>query len=127
MELTTGMCERFAVLRQDQPGKLSREEFGAMVGITGAMVSNLDTPGRMKNVRDDLVAHVCATFNLNREWLVDGVGPMYKTGIIPELTSVLRSNPALEQMLASMLDTMTVDDWKTLNALVAKVMKKEQP
>lgn len=127
IEMTPEIAERFLKIRKDLPGKPSREEFGSMLGITGSMVSNLDSPGRMKSVREDLVSHVCSTFNINEAWLLTGEEPMYKTGIIPELTRVLRTNPALEAMLASMLDKMTADDWAALNTVVSKVIQKEQP
>lgn len=53
---------------------LSQEKFGEKLGITKTAVSKMELGNY--NVTDTMVKLICAKFNINEQWLVNGVGSM---------------------------------------------------
>lgn len=117
------MKDRIRQVRKDSG--LNQTEFGAALGgATQAMITSYET-GR---VEPDgvMVALICQTFGVNRTWLETGEGDPYGGNMIPRLTRVLRTNPAMEQMLRSSLDLLTADDWRILNDMVARIVTRSK-
>ena len=74
------VSERIKYLRLNQPGgKMSREAFGQKLGITGAMVQNIEeSETRLKTgIPDSILKLICATFHVNYQWLAEGKEPIY--------------------------------------------------
>lgn len=65
---------------------LSQEVFGKKLGITKSAVSNIET-GRF-NATDTILKLMCTEFNVNEEWLRDGVGEMFKQLLPGEETAL---------------------------------------
>lgn len=55
--------------------KLSQEAFGSKIGITRAAVSKLELGENL--VTDTRVKLICATYNVNENWLRTGEGSMF--------------------------------------------------
>ena len=57
--------------------KMSQDEFGKTVGITGSGVSKIESGDR--SVTDQLVFSLCAAYKVNETWLRTGEGEMFRT------------------------------------------------
>lgn len=66
------MNERIRELRRRL--KLNQTEFGARIGLTQKPVSEMEQGG---NVTERNFNAICQTFNVNPEWLRDGVGEIF--------------------------------------------------
>ena len=74
------ISERIKYLRLNQPGgKMSREAFGQRMGMTGAMVQNIEeAETRLKGgISDSTIRLIAATFQVNYQWLTEGKEPMF--------------------------------------------------
>ena len=69
--------ERIKELRKDHL-KLSQTEFGERLGVSRSVINNIE---RNVLARPDqklsLLKLICSTFNVNEEWLLNGVEPMF--------------------------------------------------
>lgn len=74
------ISERIKYIRLNQPGgKMSREAFGQKMGMTGAMVQNIEeAETRLKGgISDSTLRLIAATFRVNYQWLTEGKEPMF--------------------------------------------------
>ena len=121
------MKNRFKKVRKDSG--LNQTEFGATIGATQAMISDYETGRVIPDAAKRML--ICEKFNVNPDWLENG-GDLepYKASLAAKLTSALRNAPAIAAMLEHLTAVMSLEDWKTLNALVEKAIEqkeKEQP
>lgn len=65
--------ERLESIRKSE--KLSRSKFGLKVGKTEDAIYNLER--NRASISKEFIALVCNTFNINKEWLLNGTGQMY--------------------------------------------------
>lgn len=65
--------ERIKQLRKEK--KLNQKQFASMLGFTQSGASYMEQPGN--NVSDSSIKSICTVFNVNEEWLRNGVEPMY--------------------------------------------------
>lgn len=66
------MNERLRQVRKQL--KLSQEEFGRRLGVTGAGISRLESGER--NITEQMLLAVCREFNISENWLRTGNGEM---------------------------------------------------
>ena len=74
------VSDRIKLIRTSQPGgKMSRAAFGEKMGISGAMVQNIEEAEvRLKGgIPDSTLKLICATYQVNYQWLTEGKEPMY--------------------------------------------------
>lgn len=55
--------------------KLSQEDFGKRLGVTGASISRLEKGER--NITEQMILSTCREYNINEAWLRDGKGEMF--------------------------------------------------
>lgn len=55
--------------------KLTQEDFGGKIGLTNAMISQMEQNTREINERTILL--ICSKFNVNEQWLKTGKGKMF--------------------------------------------------
>lgn len=67
------MNERLKKLRKYL--NLSQKLFAEKIGITDSGLSNLESGKR--NLTEQTIISICREFNVNRAWLVEGVGDMF--------------------------------------------------
>ena len=72
------MKERIKRLRKAL--ELSQKDFGARLGVTDSAISIIES-GR-RNITEQMEKAICREFNVNYDWLKDGVGEMFDT--VPE-------------------------------------------
>ena len=121
------MNERIKKVRKD--AGLNQTEFGEVIGATRAMITSYELGKVIPDAAKRML--ICEKFNVNAEWLENG-GDLepYKASLAAKLTAALRNAPAIAAMLEHLTAVMSLEDWKTLNALVEKAIEqkaKEQP
>lgn len=52
--------------------KLSQEDFGKRLGVTGASISRLEKGER--NITEQMILSICREYNVSEDWLRDGLG-----------------------------------------------------
>ena len=117
------MKERIKKIRKD--AGLTQTEFAEVIGATQFLVSSYET-GRAAPDSARLML-ICEKFNVNPEWLENGGdAEPYKASLAARLTAALRNAPAIAAMFEELAGVMTLEDWKTLNALVEKAIQQKQ-
>lgn len=53
---------------------LSQSAFGEKLGVSRDVINNLEN-GRV-DLKENMIITICSVFNVNREWLVSGEGPI---------------------------------------------------
>lgn len=66
--------ERVTELRKDK--KLSQQKFGEKLGLSRSHICNIEKGTRSLN--EQTILQICSVYNINRDWLLKGVGAMYK-------------------------------------------------
>lgn len=94
---------------------LSMRAFGEKIGISGQSVARLESGEN--NPSEQTIRAICSEFNINRDWLVDGIGEMsVKKPLIPELIHNLRKYP---RTLAALAD-LTDEELQCIEGILAK-------
>ncbi len=113
---------RIKQIRKD--ADLTQGEFGARIGISLSGVSSLEVGKNTPS--EQTIRAICSEFNVNRDWLVDGIGAMEASRpFVPELMRILRQHPALKTVLESMVDEMDAEDWAALNHIARKFVDQK--
>ena len=72
--------ERIRILRKSEQlnadGKMTAEKFAKRLGVGQSAISMIETGAN--SVTEQMVTAICREFDVNPEWLRDGVGPMFK-------------------------------------------------
>lgn len=81
------MKNRIKQIRKDN--KMTQVEFGEKIGVKGNTVTNYETG--LRNPTDAVILSICREFNVNEEWLRNGILPIYneRDGSFTELLSDL--------------------------------------
>jgi len=92
--------------------KLSQEDFGKRLGVTGASISRLEKGER--NITEQMILSVCREFNVNEKWLRHNEGEMFLPfeDEVAEMVSQLLevSNPFYDLILDMMVSFNELDD-----------------
>lgn len=121
--------ERIKYIRQNQPGgKMSREAFGQRLGMSAAMVQNIEeAETRLKGgISDSTIKLICATFHVNYQWLTEGKEPMYADTDPDSLVDRYAPNES-EYFKAAVRGMMNLSDdaWIKLKNFVEDMRKKQ--
>lgn len=68
------MKNRIKQIRKEK--NLTQVEFGERIGVKGNTVTNYETG--LRNPTDAVILSICREFNVNEDWLRNGIGDMYK-------------------------------------------------
>lgn len=117
------MKDRIKRIRKD--AGLNQTDFGIIIGASRDAVATYESGRVVPDAAKRML--ICEKFNVNPDWLENGGDQdPYHVGLIPQLQAALRNAPAIEAALTRLLPRMTVDDWKILNAVVEKAIKKDE-
>ena len=101
---------------------LSMRAFGERIGISGQSVARLESGEN--NPSEQTIRAICQEFNVNRDWLVDGIGDMEAPRpFIPELMRVLRNHPDLKSALELLVEDNDQEFWAALNTVAHKYVE----
>ena len=87
--------ERIRILRKTLG--LTVEKFGARVGVAKTTISRLENG--VNSVTEQMFKSICREFNVNEDWLRDGVGEMFVEADTFSLDDFARSRGATAQEL----------------------------
>ena len=110
------MNERLKKLRKALD--LTQQEFADRIGIKRNSFANYET-GRNTPI-DAIIVSICREFNVNEDWLRDGVGDMFlptdRNANIAKLTKQLlnEESDSFKNRFVSMLANLTIDEWEFL-------------
>ncbi len=85
------MNERLKQIRKSK--KLSQRDFGEKINLSQNHISSLESGAR--TITGRIMSDVCEVYNVNREWLVNGTGEMFKD----ELEKYNIADPEIKEML----------------------------
>ena len=92
--------------------KLSQEDFGKRLGVTGASICRLEKGER--NITEQMILSICREFNVNEKWLRHNEGEMFLPfeDEVAEMVSQLLevSNPFYDLILDMMVSFNELDD-----------------
>ncbi|NFG27219.1 helix-turn-helix domain-containing protein [Clostridium botulinum] len=67
------MGERITILRKHL--NLNQDDFGSKINVTRSAVSNYEKGTR--NIMDRVISDICREFNVNEDWIRNGMEPMF--------------------------------------------------
>ena len=98
--------ERIRYLRKDIL-KITQQEFSAAINISRSNMGNIET-GNVA-VTDRVVQSICEKFDINKEWLINGVGdikkemlPLDEVALYTEELLGSEDNPFFDMIIAMM-------------------------
>ena len=119
-----GISDRFKIVRQN--ANMTQKEFGAAIGITQNMVSQIEKNSRAPSERTKML--VCKVFGITETWMDSGEGPMYTEPTeADELAQLLQgaspTKALLLRIIASLPDYLLAD----LRREIRQIMRKLPP
>ena len=110
------MHERLKNLRKALD--LTQQEFADRIGSKGNTVAKYETEANTPSAA--VVSLICREFNVNEDWLRDGIGDMFlpadRNADIAKLTKQLlnEESDSFKNRFVSMLANLTVEEWEFL-------------
>lgn len=110
------MNERLKKLRKALD--LTQQEFADRIGIKRNSFANYET-GRNTPI-DAIIVSICREFNVNEDWLRNGIGDMFlptdRNADIAKLTKQLlnEEDDSFKNRFVSMLANLTIEEWEFL-------------
>ena len=102
---------------------LSRDAFGAKIGVSGHVVRNWDRGETNAAEKPLIINMICKEFAVNREWLEHGTGEMFDESS-PSIVDMLVEKYDLSDTARKILDvyiTLDTDDKDAIDRFVQKV------
>lgn len=124
------MKDRIKQIRKQS--NLTQVEFGNKIGVKGNTVTGYETG--LRTPSDAVIFSICREFNINEEWLRNGIGPMKKDRTrnqeIGEFVNDVMDMPdeAFKKRFIDSLKRLDAKDWEALEKIAAKLLndnKKE--
>lgn len=107
--------ERIRMLRKNL--NLTQQSFADRIGMKRNSVAQIEL-GR--NTSDLTIFSICREFNVNEDWLRDGIGDMFlptdRNADIAKLTKQLlnEENDSFKNRFVSILANLTIEEWEFL-------------
>ena len=117
--------ERIKYLRKDVL-RLTQEKFAADLHITRSSLSVIEIG---KTVTDRNIWAICNRYNLNKQWLQDGTGPIFRELTKEEeisnfLGEVVTSDKDFRKRFISALARLDDDGWDVMEKFIDDIIKE---
>ena len=104
---------------------LSRAAFGERIGVSGDVINNLER-GRVE-IKDHIIKLICREFNVNEEWLRNGIGEMYiemddEDRMMEDLGRILGSGSTFQKRFVRAFLTMTDAEWQLAERKLKEIL-----
>lgn len=111
--------------------RLSRDAFGAKIGVTGHVVRNWDRQETNAAEKPLILNMICEVYGVNREWLEHGIGNMFdesSPNLIDQLADKYQLSNIAKKVLEVYID-LTPQDKQVFDRFIEKVVaaKTENP
>lgn len=119
--------ERVKMIRKEK--KLTMEAFGKQLGVTKVAISRIESGDR--NVTDQMFLAICNTFNVNPDWLRDGIGEPFKEAtrnrrIEEFVRDILTNEPeGRKARLVDALASLDEDGWDKLYEIALHFVEEQ--
>lgn len=113
------------VLEIRKAKKLSREKFGANIGVQGDVIRNIED-NRNKKINEPILISICTEYGINKNWLLYGIGNKdikNPNTILDELKSTYNLNNYAMSILKSYIE-MSEDEKNTIDKFIDKFIDK---
>lgn len=103
--------------------KLSQEEFGHRLGVTGVAISRIEKGDR--NVTEQMTLSVCREFAVDYGWLTTGEGQMFveENDVLETIDRVMSGEDEFAKRVFRGFSKFGTDDWKKLEAVLNKFLE----
>lgn len=106
--------ERLKQLRNEL--NLTTRAFGAAINMSGGAITNMEKGSR--NITDRTIRDICREYNVNFDWLVHGIEPMFE-----DVTSNLDIDDEVKQ-LAQQYALLNDSDRELIKKLIDSLAQK---
>lgn len=116
------MNDRLNLLRKTL--KISQEEFGKRLGVTGASISRLEKGER--NITEQMVKSICREFNVDYIWLTTGEGEMFidsDDDIIETIDRIMIGENEFHKNLFKTFARLDEDELLALESIMTKAIE----
>lgn len=117
------MNTRIKQLRKEL--KLTQDEFGSRIGITGSAISKLESGA--SGITEQLLKSICKEFNVDYIWLTTGQGEMLVKQSCEDMAvidrimdSILNNESEFAKNVFKMFSKYSLEDWKALEQVIRK-------
>lgn len=120
------MNERIKLVRKTMD--LTMREFGEKIGISASSIAHLESGEN--NPSEQTIRAICSQFNVRRDWLETGEGPMQ---LPPDegdelVDAVMQGeNEFMKSVFRSFARAATTDDWKALQRIYLDIARNYPP
>ena len=104
---------------------LSQKDFGSKLGITGGAVSKLESG--QNNLTEQTIALTCTSYNVNYQWLVNGVGEMFAdddSDAQAIVDSVMTGDNEFAKSILVKFARMSEKHWEQLKEIMESMMEE---
>ena len=105
--------------------KLTQDDFGYRLGITGSAISKLESGA--SGITEQLIKSICKEFNVDYIWLTTGQNEMFvkqsfdDMAIVDNIINTFMNNESeFAKNVFKMFSKYTLEDWKALEQIVSK-------
>ena len=119
--------ERSKTLRKELG--LNQTDFGQRLGIKQTTVAGYETGA--KNPMDSVIVSICREFDVNEDWLRNGVGEMFRPMTRHEKISrfagslIKEEDESFKVRLFEVLAQLDENEWEVLESIAKKAIKKD--
>lgn len=107
---------------------LTLEKFGEKIGITKASLSTIEN--HKTNPSEQTIMLICKEYNVNREWLLTGVGEMFNKSddtlksLIENISSCADND--IKKRFLKAVAKLTPEQWELVEKLVDDIAQKNE-
>lgn len=119
--------EQLKLLRKDK--NLNQTEFAESIGMSRIFIATIESGKNVPSERT--IRDICQLYKVNRDWLVDGVGDMYKKlsqeEVITDFMADLLNDEdaSFKKRLIEVLAGLPDDKWEWLESLALSLANKQ--
>lgn len=116
------MNKRLKEIRKEL--KLSQEEFGGRLGVTGASISRLESGSN--SFTEQMIKSVCREYNVNYAWLKEGIGDMFVSAddsVANRIDDLLAGENETAKALFRAFASLDDSDWKVVQKIIDELKK----
>lgn len=95
--------------------KLTQTEFGLKLGVSRSVINNIERD--LVDLKEHMVKLICQTFNVNENWLKNGVEPIFFEDK-KDIFKTLQSEYKLDDITIGLLDTFIKLDDSSKNTII---------
>ena len=120
------MDKRLKILRKNL--KLTQTEFGKKIGISRDAIAGYE---RGVNIPEPTIRLICKEFNINQDWLVNGIGEMFidlskEEEIVQYIGDLVKDNDEskeFQRKFIRALSRLSVDEWRMIESFIEELKK----